>query len=73
MARPRVKKRTAAQQAASDEPSKSEAAKRGRGKRVKVSPNPKVETEYFSEKRNLLSEIHDDLSRMLVSVYSRIW
>ncbi|TVU00992.1 hypothetical protein EJB05_53569 [Eragrostis curvula] len=68
MARPRGKKRTAAQAAADDESSKPEAvaaesskqeaavkepAARGRGKRAKASIRPSVETEYFPEKRNL--------------------
>jgi len=69
MARPRVKKRTAPQAAATDSvepeaaagaPSKPEAAAtepatRGRGKRVKAPPKPKPETDYFPEKRNLVS------------------
>ena len=71
MARPRGKKRTAPQAAATDsvEPeaaagasSKPEAAAtatepatRGRGKRVKAPPKPKPETDYFPEKRNLVS------------------
>ncbi|GJN01450.1 hypothetical protein PR202_ga18717 [Eleusine coracana subsp. coracana] len=57
MARPRGKKRTAAQ-AAADESSKQEAAvkkpaARGRAKRAKSSTEPKADTEYFPEKRNL--------------------
>jgi len=69
MARPRGKKRTAPQAAATDSvepeaaagaPSKPEAAAtepatRGRGKRVKAPPKPKPETDYFPEKRNLVS------------------
>ena len=71
MAHPRGKKRTAPQAAATDsvEPeaaagasSKPEAAAtatepatRGRGKRVKAPPKPKPETDYFPEKRNLVS------------------
>ncbi|XP_066353049.1 protein HEAT INTOLERANT 4-like [Miscanthus floridulus] len=67
MARPRVKKRTAPQAAATDsvepeaaagasskrEAAATEPATRGRGKRVKALLKPKPETEYFPEKRNL--------------------
>ncbi|PUZ49326.1 hypothetical protein GQ55_7G317300 [Panicum hallii var. hallii] len=69
MARPRGKKRTAAQAAATDsskpkaaagdstKPEAAAAAKepaaRGRGKRAKAPPKPKADTEYFPEKRNL--------------------
>jgi len=67
MARPRGKKRTAAQAAATDsskpkdavgdstkpEAAAAEPAARGRGKRAKAPPKPKAETEYFPEKRNL--------------------
>ncbi|CAN6269605.1 unnamed protein product [Urochloa humidicola] len=68
MARPRGKKRTAAQAAATDsskpdaaaggstkpEAAAAEApAARGRGKRAKAPPKPKAEEEYFQEKRNL--------------------
>ena len=69
MARPRVKKRTAPQAAATDsvepeaaagasskpEAAATEPATRGRGKRVKAPPKPKPETDYFPEKRNLVS------------------
>ena len=75
MARPRGKKRTAAQAAATDsskpkdaagdstkpEAAAAEPAARGRGKRAKAPPKPKAETEYFPEKRNLVSRLHDDL------------
>ena len=81
MARPRGKKRTAPQAAATDsvepkaaavasskseaaagassklEAAATEAATRGRGKRVKAPPKPKPETDYFPEKRNLVSLI----------------
>ncbi|RCV34262.1 hypothetical protein SETIT_7G146700v2 [Setaria italica] len=54
MARPRGKKRTAAEAAATDsskpEAAAKEPAKRGRAKRVKAPAEP---TEYFPEKRNL--------------------
>ncbi|PAN38802.1 hypothetical protein PAHAL_7G199300 [Panicum hallii] len=54
MARPRGKKRTAAEAAATEsskpEAAAKEPAKRGRGKRVKAPPRP---TDYFPEKRNL--------------------
>jgi len=68
MARPRGKKRTAAQAAATDsskpkadagDSTKPEAAAakdpavRGRGNRAKAAPKPKAETEYFPEKRNM--------------------
>ncbi|RCV15018.1 hypothetical protein SEVIR_3G026400v4 [Setaria viridis] len=68
MARPRGKKRTAAQAAATDsskpgaaaagdstkpEAAAKEPAARGRGRRPKAPPKPKAETEYFPEKRNL--------------------
>lgn len=33
----------------------TEQATRGRGKRVKAPPKPKPETDYFPEKRNLVS------------------
>jgi len=73
MARPRGKKRTAAEAAAIDS-SKPEAAaakepaaaRRGRGKRVKAAP-PRPE-DYFPEKRNLVSGLHDDLSGRRASV-----
>jgi len=69
MARPRGKKRTAPQAAATDsvepeaaagasskpEAAATEPATRGRGKRVKAPPKPKPETDYFPEKRNLVS------------------
>jgi hypothetical protein len=69
MARPRGKKRTASQAAATDsveleaaagasskpEAAAAEPATRGRGKRVKAPPKPKPETDYFPEKRNLVS------------------
>jgi len=69
MARPRVKKRTAPQVDVSDsvepeaaagasskrEAAATEPATRGRGKRVKALLKPKPETEYFPEKRNLVS------------------
>jgi len=76
MARPRGKKRTAAQAAATDsskpkadagDSTKPEAAAakdpavRGRGNRAKAAPKPKAETEYFPEKRNMVSRLHDDL------------
>ncbi|XP_066383187.1 protein HEAT INTOLERANT 4-like [Miscanthus floridulus] len=67
MARPRGKKRTASQAAATDsvepeaaagasskpEAAATEPATRGQGKRVKAPPKPKPETDYFPEKRNL--------------------
>jgi len=67
MARPRGKKRTAAEAAATDS-SKPEAAaaRRGRGKRVKAAP-PRPE-DYFPEKRNLVSGLHDDLSGRRASI-----
>jgi hypothetical protein len=71
MARARGKKRTAAEAAATDsskpdaaagdstktEPAaaKEPAAAQGRGRRPKAPPKPKAETEYFPEKRNLVS------------------
>jgi len=69
MARPRGKKRTAPQAAATDsvepeaaagasskpEAAATEPATRGRGKRVKAPPKPKRETDYFPEQRNLVS------------------
>ena len=65
MARPRGKKRTAPQAAATDsvepeaaagasskpEAAATEPATRGRGKRVKAPPKPKPEMDYFPEKR----------------------
>jgi hypothetical protein len=69
MARPRGKKRTAAEAAATEsskpEAAAKEPAKRGRGKRVKAPPRP---TDYFPEKRNLVSGLHDDLSGMRASI-----
>jgi hypothetical protein len=65
MARARGKKRTAAEAAATDsskpdaaagDSTKTEpAAAEGRGRRPKAPPKPKAETEYFPEKRNLVS------------------
>ncbi|AQK44451.1 ATP/GTP binding protein-like [Zea mays] len=66
MARPRAKKRTTPQAAATDsvepdatvgassklEEAAAEPATRERGKRVKAPPKPKPETEYFDEKGN---------------------
>jgi hypothetical protein len=88
MARPRGKKRTAAQAAATDsskpkaaagdstKPEAAAAAKepaaRGRGKRAKAPPKPKAETEYFPEKRNLVSRLHDDLPGCVLRIV-RFW
>ena len=70
MARPRGKKRTAAEAVATDsskpEAAAKEPAKRGRGKRVKAAP-PRPE-DYFPEKRNLVSGLHDDLSGRRASI-----
>jgi hypothetical protein len=69
MARPRAKKRTTPQAAATDsvepdatvgassklEEAAAEPATRERGKRVKAPPKPKPETEYFDEKGNFVS------------------
>jgi hypothetical protein len=58
MPRPRTKKRTAAEAAATDsskpEAAAKEPAKRGRGKRVRALAEP---AEYFPEKRNLVSRL----------------
>lgn len=71
MARPRGKKRTAAQ-AATDESSKQEAAVKkrapGRPKRARSSTEPSAETEYFPEKRNLVRMLQDGLSHMVISL-----
>lgn len=86
MARPKGRKRTAAQAASTDsskpdaaaggltEPEvvAKEPAARGRGRRPKALPKPKAEEEYFPEKRNLVSRLRDALPGYVVRVV-RFW